>query len=208
MIFFSHSFGRLAHRLKQRFCDQSGVAAIEFAFIGPVFLYFIVCFIEFGIINLTDLDISIALDKVARGLIVSQDNSGDISSADNFKTALCKNIHLISNCAKSDVFKLQARLYNPKTNGDELFRYNQLRGELSFETNVGQQSGPLPWCIGAPGSEVFVELEYLAPIYATGWFRFNVTNYQQKGIIRPIKIRSLYVREPASVLSSGSTPSC
>jgi Flp pilus assembly protein TadG len=209
MLLFIHIFTMIAQNVKQRFCDQSGVAAIEFAFVGPIFLFFIICFIEIGLTNLTELDMSIALDKAARQLVVSQDNSGALASADAFKTAFCKDINLIPNCKKSINLFLQARVFP----GD-LFagQDSGLNDALNVEWNTKQKNQQqLPWCMGLPGSQIFLELEYLAPVYVTGWFVVGVAKNDGAGdgrkIVRPIKIRSLYVREPISaVLAKDATP--
>lgn len=187
--------------------DRRGVSAIEFAIVGPLFLFFIVTFLEMSLNNLIELNLFIALDKASRAIIIAQTNTSPIDTSDHFKAEICKAMSLIPSCANNDNFKIQARIYDLTNYAADLFYANSLKGALHFDWNQGQQNSPLPWCIGGPGSAIFLEAEYLAPVYATGWYKFNTTTYKNT-VVRPITARRLIMREPISAAGSGSTPQC
>ncbi len=74
-----------------------GVAAIEFAFIGPVFILIFFVTIESGLMMLTEYSLQSAVQDSSRLVRTGQAQLNPLSQA-QFNTEICKTAKLIINC--------------------------------------------------------------------------------------------------------------
>lgn len=120
------TFGRWA---KRRFCAiaasvgraRSGSAAIEFAFVAPVFFLFLMGTMEVGIMFLASFVLQNATNDAAREIRTGQVQLGNVTQ-DQFRTMICNGISPLLSCDSNlqiDVETIQsfgqAAITNPIT---------------------------------------------------------------------------------------------
>lgn len=88
---------RLRESLRRYARAERGVAAIEFAFVGPPFILIFFVTIETGFMMLTEYVLQSAVQDSARLVRTGQAQRNPLSSA-QFKTEICKTASLIINC--------------------------------------------------------------------------------------------------------------
>ena len=87
---FSQSLRHFGH-------NDSGVSAVEFAFVGPPFLIILGCTIETGMMMFTEYMLQSAVNDSARLVRTGQAQTNPLSK-DQFKAAICKTASLMIDC--------------------------------------------------------------------------------------------------------------
>jgi Flp pilus assembly protein TadG len=138
--------GRLLRRWG---ADRGGATAVEFAFIGPLFLLLVLASIEFGIQLMTQMDLDNATEAAARQVAL-----GAATSNSNFVTDVCSSVSvLIPNCSSS----LQVHVTAGSTFAG-----------LSAATVQGGKLTPSSFTPGTYQSDVLVQVAYTRP-YDIQW---------------------------------------
>jgi Flp pilus assembly protein TadG len=86
-----------------RFCrDRSGVAAIEFAIVAPLFFFVLFASLETAIATGANVLLDNAVENAAREVMTGQTQSSDVSPQ-AFKDALCADMPIMLSCSKVKV---------------------------------------------------------------------------------------------------------
>lgn len=137
--------------------DESGVSAIEFAFLGGPFLFLLLATFETGLNFLTEYSLQNATTNASRLIRTGQAQNGGLSAAE-FKTELCKYVPGFMNC-NSKVF------VNVETRADFGAAANRTQGgDGSGNLNNSLQNSPA-FVPGGPGEIVVVETFYEQKMY-------------------------------------------
>lgn len=137
--------------------DESGVSAIEFAFLGGPFLFLLLATFETGLNFLTEYSLQNATTNASRLIRTGQAQNGGLSAAE-FKTELCKHVPGFMNC-NSKVF------VNVETRADFGAAANRTQGgDGSGNLNNSLQNSPA-FVPGGPGEIVVVETFYEQKMY-------------------------------------------
>jgi hypothetical protein len=128
--------------------NDSGVAAIEFAFLGPTFLLLLGVVLETGLMLFTEYVIQTSVQDAARLVRTGQAQSANLSVAD-FKQKVCKLAGIMVNCNNITVWM------KPASN------FDSLRSDFPDYLNIGPQFSitdptPVPpvYDCGDPGEVV------------------------------------------------------
>jgi len=124
---------------------QSGATAVEFALVGPLFIFMICIAFDLGLLLFTQSVLNNAARDASR---LIQTNQGGGSSA--FSTALCNDVTGLIPCASLQYYVQSAASFGAMSAGV----LTDAGGNLK---NAGTYSA------GAPGSDVVVQVAYNRP---------------------------------------------
>jgi Flp pilus assembly protein TadG len=82
--------------------NRSGAAAIEFAFVAPVFFFVLFASVETAIATSASVLLDNAVENAARRVMTGQVQTADISP-EAFKQAICDDMPIMLSCAKVKV---------------------------------------------------------------------------------------------------------
>jgi len=157
----------------QQFCrkaraDAKGSAAIEFAFIAPVFFTLLLAIIEAGLVFFAQFTLQNAVSDAARQIRTGQMQGNSAASKSAFRTAICNGIAPLMACNGNLLVDVEA------FNGYSGVTYQDPLQGTNGKLNAGLNN----YNVGTACSVVLVRAFYTWPIWAPGmaWFLYNMTD--------------------------------
>jgi Flp pilus assembly protein TadG len=159
-------FGKRA--LKRARDDKSGVAALEFAIVAPLFLLLMMAIFELGAIYIADVTVQMVTTGIAREVRTGQIQTQNLSK-DQFRTHYCSELPGFLSCDSSLMLDVEAfnnfgsAVYQPPLKPDgtmdpSLNNYNpgtscQVVLVRAFYTWPVQTPGFLPFLVNVAGGK-------------------------------------------------------
>ncbi len=183
---------RLLRATKRYHNSEKGATAIEFAMVAFPFFALLGVIIETGSMMFTEFGLQAAVQEAARTARTGQAQGGAKTSAD-FKTLICQNASLVTNCASS--LTVYANSYTT---------WAQLAASMPSFVNIGVKddgtANPTAYKLGAPTCPSSLVATY-------DWhFMMPLMNYMgnvQSGTTRRLVGFAMFQTEPYP--SSGGT---
>jgi Flp pilus assembly protein TadG len=142
--------------------DQSGVAAIEFAFIAPIFLGFMLALLQIAVVWFAKVELENGTEAAARLVLTGQAQSQGFTRA-QFASALCGDLPVIFNCSGL-MFNLQ-----PQTS---ITAVNTTAPTLTYGAN-GKVTNTWAYIPGTGGQIMVLQVLYEFPVIAGPLFGFS-----------------------------------
>ena len=149
------------HLLRQFGRNRRGTAAIEFAFVAPIFFALLFAIIETAIMFFAGQVLETITQNSARQILTGQAQTASYTQA-QFKNYVCSQIPALFTCANVYV---DVESYSAFTN---VVINSQIDNNGNFINNM--QYSP-----GGPGNIVVVRLFYQWPLFVTG-LGYNISN--------------------------------
>lgn len=146
-----HFVRQMRRRLRKRLKalglhSDSGIAALEFALVGPFFIFFVCVIIDLGLLLFTQSVLNNAARDAAR--LIMTDQTGADPTA--FANALCSETNSLISCANLQFYVQSA----------DSFSAMDATPQLDGSGNLANNGVFSP---GAPGQDVIVEVAYNRP---------------------------------------------
>ena len=175
--------------------DESGVTAIEFAILAPVFFMTFFCMFEVGLVLFTEYVLQTSVQEAARLVRTGQAQSQGLSAA-QFKTEVCKMASSLIDCNGKVTVYMKADS-----------NFNTLATTMPSYLSIGPDSAGVtaaqPYQCGAPEQVVALiatyDYKFIWPFY-TGSFG-NISG----GTVRRIGGFAMFRNEPYPVAAGGAT---
>lgn len=145
--------------------SQKGSAALEFAFVAPVFFVLLLGIFEGGIMFFSQAALQNAVTVLGRQVRTGQASNGGMSQA-QFRTSICNMITPLIACDTN----LQIDVESYSSGYGSVAFSNPLNADKTLNTNLDNYS------IGNACDVVLVRAFYTMPIYTPGltWFLVNM----------------------------------
>jgi Flp pilus assembly protein TadG len=142
--------------------DQSGAAAIDFAFIAPIFLGFVLALLQIAVVSFAKAELENGTEAAARLVLTGQAQSQGFTQA-QFASALCGDLPVIFNCSGL-MFDLQ-----PQTS---ITAVNTTAPTLTYDSN-GNVTNTWVYNPGTGGQIMVLQVLYRFPVIAGPLFGFS-----------------------------------
>jgi len=145
--------------------NRRGSAAVEFAFIAPIFFALLFAIIETGIVFFAGQVLVTGTQDSARLMLTHQAQDAGMTET-QFKTDLCNRITALFNCSNLANLTVDVKLFAP---GSSI--------SLTDPIVTGSLTGPFAYQLPPTGtsSTVVVRVFYQWPLFVTG-LGYNIAN--------------------------------
>jgi Flp pilus assembly protein TadG len=150
--------------------DVRGSAAVEFAFVAPVFFALLLGIIEAGLVFFAQFTLQNAVNDAARQIRTGQMQGNSSNSKDAFRTLICNGITPLMQCSTS----LQIDVESFSNYGGVNYPDPTKTQNGTTTLNAGLNN----YDVGTACSVVLVRAFYTWPVWAPGlaWFLNNITD--------------------------------
>jgi Flp pilus assembly protein TadG len=146
----------ISARVKRGFAryakSDSGMPAIEFAFVAPVFFLLLFVVIETGIMYFVEYTLQASVQEASRLVRTGQAQAGNFTAA-NFKTKVCKTMGILVDC-EGGVTVYVASAANFTALKPLIPTYDKIGPKVDGSTNAGS------FVCGAPAEAVAIIATY------------------------------------------------
>jgi len=142
--------------------DQSGATAVEFAFIAPIFVGFLLALLQIAVVWFAKAELQNGTEAAARLVLTGQAQSRGFTQA-QFASALCADLPTIFNCSGL-MFNLQ-----PQTS---ITSVNTTAPTLTYDSN-GNVTNSWVYNPGTGGQIMVMQVMYQFPVIAGPLFNFS-----------------------------------
>lgn len=173
---------RPARRSSARFAQNAdGAVAIEFALVGPPFLFLICAIVEAGLLYFSQQALNNAVDRAAREMLtgVFQSNASTSDPAARFAAVVCDQ-HVIFDCSK---LKVEVTTSNSFGSASPTQPYDASKKSMTkdfgsrFQCPVGNQIVTIRAAV--PVARIFSFLDFSGRALATGGQLMTATRILQ-----------------------------
>lgn len=152
-------------RTRLRADANSGSAAIEFAFVAPVFFVILMGIFEAGLLFFSQAALQNAVTTVSRTIRTGQAQTGSVSQG-TFRTNICNKVTPLIACDGN----LQINVESYPSYATVPYNATPLNTDKTLNTNMNK------YLIGGPCDVVLVRAFYTATVYTPvmDWFLVNM----------------------------------
>jgi Flp pilus assembly pilin Flp len=172
MSVFTAAKAKLLRKVRTYMQDDRGVTAIEFAFVGPVFIVLLVSILDTGTMLFTEYTLQSSVQDAAR-LVRTGQAQGQSMNAQTFKDKICERTRLLADCQKYVTVYLNSAVDFAALN-TAVTNHGSIGGQMVTVPGVGgnppteeYQITPQPYSCGGPSQAVALiatyDWQYLLP---------------------------------------------
>ena len=179
----------MGRKLQSLHEDCRGVAALEFALVGPLFLLFLFFLLQLGLLVFYQEVLDYAAHSAARQIQVGSAQGKAATSVDLIRSVVCP---LLTAMSCSDVMVDVTRV-------NDFYANAQYTVTIPLDQYGNPAPYALPFCVSGPNQMMLMRVIYMAPAALTPFFRSMSWNY---GSAVPVVSTAAFITE---AFPAGST---